>query len=315
MASPDDKDKLNDNEATPPSTLTPEIEVQDFGATTSTMDSPNDTNGPKEASDLTSPTPKIEAPNLETNAAPMEDLKSSNAGLRNSADLNALKAIPTVTLSAPGYALVSVDTDINNLHTADTVVRRAVETVPNFGGITEEAKIYTAKEANMPAHQAIRLWRAGCAWSVMFASSLVMVGYDMALIQSFYAQNLFTRKFGANVAGSSEGGMEYEIPAGWKCGLTNAAVVGEIIGLSISGHVSEKYGHQKTMVVALGLMIGSVFIPFFAPNKEVLLVGQFVCGIPWGVFQVSHLWPKLVSHNIEKRSSSETHVFIRCKTK
>lgn len=34
------------------------------------------------------------------------------------------------------------------------------------------------------------------------------------------------------------------------------------------------------------LMAAFIFFPFFAPSLPVLLVGQILEGIPWGVFQV-----------------------------
>lgn len=39
------------------------------------------------------------------------------------------------------------------------------------------------------------------------------------------------------------------------------------------------------MMVSLTLMAGTVFIPFFAPNLPVLLVGELAMGCCWGVFQ------------------------------
>jgi len=33
-------------------------------------------------------------------------------------------------------------------------------------------------------------------------------------------------------------------------------------------------------------LIGAISIPFFAPSLPVLAVGEALCGIPWGVFQV-----------------------------
>lgn len=36
------------------------------------------------------------------------------------------------------------------------------------------------------------------------------------------------------------------------------------------------------MLGALTLITGLIFILFFAPNVKVLLVGEILCGIPWG---------------------------------
>lgn len=37
-------------------------------------------------------------------------------------------------------------------------------------------------------------------------------------------------------------------------------------------------------MVNLVLMTGFVFITFFAPNDTALIIGAFLCSIPWGVF-------------------------------
>lgn len=100
------------------------------------------------------------------------------------------------------------------------------------------------------------------------------------LLSNFYAQPAFTRKFGGcNAAGHCE------ISSSWQSGLSNGAQVGEIIGLQFVGVVSERFGYKRTMLVSLIFMTGFVFIPFFARNLPVLLVGQVLQGIPWGVFQ------------------------------
>ena len=39
------------------------------------------------------------------------------------------------------------------------------------------------------------------------------------------------------------------------------------------------------MLAALALINALIFIPFFAPSLAVLLVGQLLIGLPWGVFQ------------------------------
>jgi SP family general alpha glucoside:H+ symporter-like MFS transporter len=41
-------------------------------------------------------------------------------------------------------------------------------------------------------------------------------------------------------------------------------------------------------------MLLAIFIPFFSTTPELLAAGEALCGIPWGVFQVSRLkcWPR-----------------------
>jgi SP family general alpha glucoside:H+ symporter-like MFS transporter len=72
------------------------------------------------------------------------------------------------------------------------------------------------------------------------------------------------------------------IPAPWKSGLSDGQQVGEILGLAICGLISERLGYRRTMLMALTLITGLIFILFFAPNIQVLLVGEILCGIPWG---------------------------------
>lgn len=61
--------------------------------------------------------------------------------------------------------------------------------------------------------------------------------------------------------------------------------VGQIIGLFITGIVSERFGYRKTMLASLLATALAVFILFFAPSKPVLLIGEICIGVPLGVFQ------------------------------
>jgi MFS transporter, SP family, general alpha glucoside:H+ symporter len=76
-----------------------------------------------------------------------------------------------------------------------------------------------------------------------------------------------------------------QIPAAWQNGLSNGAQVGEILGLYAAGAVVDKIGYRKTMLIALFSIGCFIFIPFFARNLPMLLAGEILQGIPWGVFQ------------------------------
>lgn len=71
----------------------------------------------------------------------------------------------------------------------------------------------------------------------------------------------------------------------WQSGLSNGAAVGEIIGLFINGYVSERFGYRYTVMACLTMIAGFTAIFFTAQNVQTLLVGEILCGIPWGVFQ------------------------------
>lgn len=51
-----------------------------------------------------------------------------------------------------------------------------------------------------------------------------------------------------------------------------------------NGYFCHKFGYRPVLLGSLGIICAFIFISFFAPNAPVLLVGQFLCGIPWGVF-------------------------------
>lgn len=55
----------------------------------------------------------------------------------------------------------------------------------------------------------------------------------------------------------------------------------------INGWLVQRFGQKKTLIYALVCLSGFIFIVFFAPSTAVLLVGWFLCGLPWGVFASS----------------------------
>jgi MFS transporter, SP family, general alpha glucoside:H+ symporter len=96
-----------------------------------------------------------------------------------------------------------------------------------------------------------------------------------------YASDVFNQKFGIF---NSENDS-WNVSAAWQSGLSNGARAGEIIGLIIAGWTADRYGYRNTTIGFLCLMIAFIFVLFFAPNVQVLVVGEVLCGIPWGAFQ------------------------------
>lgn len=81
------------------------------------------------------------------------------------------------------------------------------------------------------------------------------------------------------------------VPAKWQTALGMGTNTGSIIGLVINGFVSDRFGYKRTLQCALAFMTCTLFIPFFAPNREVLLFGQVMQGLPWGIFQTREPHP------------------------
>ncbi|KAI9041019.1 putative MFS alpha-glucoside transporter [Aspergillus affinis] len=146
--------------------------------------------------------------------------------------------------------------------------------------IVENAKAATDKEQNMTLLQGIKLYPKAVAWSVLISTCIVMEGYDISLINNFYAFPQFSQKYGEQLANG-----DYEVPARWQAGLSNGAYVGEIIGLFINGWASERFGYRYTIIACLILITAWTAIFFTAPNVQALLAAEILAGIPWGVFQ------------------------------
>ncbi|KAI1371413.1 sugar transporter [Hypoxylon crocopeplum] len=147
--------------------------------------------------------------------------------------------------------------------------------------LVSEAKHAADAEQQMTLLRAIKLYPKAISWSVLLSSTLIMEGYDLALLGSLYASPVFNKKFGSYNAATGK----WAVSAAWQSGLSNGARAGEIFGLIFAGWISDRYGYKVTTISSLILMILFIFVLFFAPNIQVLVVGEILCGIPWGAFQ------------------------------
>ncbi|RDW88229.1 MFS transporter-15 [Coleophoma cylindrospora] len=177
--------------------------------------------------------------------------------------------------------ITNVERHDNVLRLADTNIRKLSVINPDIAHLTLEAKLATDSEKTMTLRQAFPLYKKAMAFSVIFSTAIIMEGYDTALIGAFYAFPPFQKKYGEFV--DAETG--YQIPARWQTGLSNGALVGEILGLAAAGIIVDRFGYKKTMMASLMMMIAFIFIPFFSQNLVTLLIGDILQGVPWGVFQ------------------------------
>ncbi|RSL65346.1 hypothetical protein CEP51_013008 [Fusarium floridanum] len=145
-----------------------------------------------------------------------------------------------------------------------------------------DAQNATSQEHDMTLRSALRRYPKAALWSLAMSSTIIMEGYDTMLMGNLYAQPAFQRRYGVHVEGDS-----YEIPSAWQAGLGNGSACGQLIGLSLAGYVSERFGFRKTMMLGLSAITGLIFITFFAPSLAVLEVGQILFGIPLGLFQTT----------------------------
>jgi SP family general alpha glucoside:H+ symporter-like MFS transporter len=179
------------------------------------------------------------------------------------------------------YRIEEAPADPNVLTLTETTVRRASVANPEFANLNRDAKVGAEAEKHMSITQAFKLYPKAVAWSILLSTAIVMEGYDTLLLANFFALPQFNHKYGTYDATTGD----YQISAAWRSGLTNGAGVGEILGLFATGIIQDRIGYRKTIMGALFLVICFIFITFFAVNLPMLLVGEILCGIPWGVFQ------------------------------
>ncbi|GFF28405.1 maltose permease MAL61 [Aspergillus udagawae] len=145
---------------------------------------------------------------------------------------------------------------------------------------SSEAQAALDKEHSMTPWQALKIYPKAVGWSILLSCAIIMEGYDVVLIGSFFAYPQFNEKYGHIMSDGN-----YGLAAKWQAALTNAMSCGQIIGLFINGVVSERFGYRRTLMACLAATVGFVFILFFAPNIQTLVAGELLMGIPLGVYQ------------------------------
>jgi MFS transporter, SP family, general alpha glucoside:H+ symporter len=163
--------------------------------------------------------------------------------------------------------------------------RGLTEIVSNGKGaksqLFNDARDATEAEHNLTLMQALKLYPQAVGWSVLVSAACVMEGYDMAVIGQLFAQKAFQKEFGVPIQGG------YQVTALWQILLGNSAYIGVIIGILLNGVISEKIGMKKTMIAAYIAITTFTFLLVFGKSNASLLVGQFLCGIPWGIFNTT----------------------------
>jgi MFS transporter, SP family, general alpha glucoside:H+ symporter len=146
--------------------------------------------------------------------------------------------------------------------------------------LVEDSVRVVEAERRLGFLSSVKVYRKAVAWSMLLSLTVVMEGFDTYLLGALFAQVPFREAYGRELPNGT-----YQLTAPWQTGLTNAPRVGQILGLLINGIVAEKIGYRKTMIGSLAILIGFIFVVFFAQSIVQLLVGEFLLGIPWGVFQ------------------------------
>ena len=196
---------------------------------------------------------------------------------------------------------------LNDSHSLSTTITRPTPpdifstlstVIPDLRPLDSGARAAIRAEQKITFLSGCRLYPKAMAWSMAISSVIIMEGFDTLLIFSFFSFPAFRRAYGVPT-----GNDNFQIPTRWQFALPTATEAGEIVGLLFSGLVADRIGYRFTLAAALIFLFLSIFLSFFAVSLEVLLAGQILCGIPWGVFQtLSITLSRTLDRNTTKRT-------------
>lgn len=143
-----------------------------------------------------------------------------------------------------------------------------------------QAQANTDAEHAMSLRDAVRLYPKSVLYCIVLSMAIVMEGYQVGLVPSLFAQPAFRRKYGRTRPDGS-----HQLRNRYQSALTAAVQAGSIFGYWLSGILIERVGYKKTMQGSLVAITCFIFIVFFAPSIILLVVGEGLLGIPWGIIQ------------------------------
>jgi len=147
--------------------------------------------------------------------------------------------------------------------------------------LVEAAAAASESETKLPRGELFKRYRPAAIYSGLLSMALVMEGMDVGLINNFFAHPAYRRRFGNtyNVDG------DLVVSTQWQTIIGAGNNVGSILGLLVNGYLQSRFGSRRVYLGAMVLMAATIFILFFSTSVEMLLVGNILCGIPWGIFQ------------------------------
>ena len=141
-----------------------------------------------------------------------------------------------------------------------------------------EAAVQAADAENsLSRKELFARYKPAVFFSAALSVALVMEGMDVGLINNFFAQPDFLRKFGWPDAKG-----KIHVSTSWQAAINNGNNIGSVVGLLLNGFLQSRYGSRRVYMGAMCLMACTIFVLFFAVDIKMLFAGNILCGIPWG---------------------------------
>ncbi|KAM0210698.1 hypothetical protein ACHAQD_010566 [Fusarium lateritium] len=176
--------------------------------------------------------------------------------------------------------------DASSIHQVElgTALTEVAKTATIHDSKLQQAAMEGAADQNeLSIADAIKAYPQAIMWALVSSTCVIMEGYDTNLLSNFFAYPSFLIRYGRFVGVSPEVPTGYQLTSAWQAGLSQGGSVGSIFGCLISGYLVTKYGSRKVQLGALIALSLAVFVVFFAPSLPVLVVGEILCGCPWGI--------------------------------
>ena len=107
-----------------------------------------------------------------------------------------------------------------------------------------------------------------------------MEGYDWTTQGSLWGMLEFRQKFGDYIPELDD----WQAPAAWQSAIGSGPSIGSIFGVYWGAFLNDHYGYRKSLMINYALVIPIIALMVFAQNKEMLLAGGCLIGVPFGAF-------------------------------
>ncbi|RSH91595.1 hypothetical protein EHS25_008964 [Saitozyma podzolica] len=181
-------------------------------------------------------------------------------------------------------AAVTVETPLEEkadiVHQENATAEDQKDTGDQWGDVAADAERGEQFEKQLGVWESLKMYKRAVFFSFAASTCIIMEGYDTALLGSFWALPSFQERYGQYYPSL----QEYQVPARWQSGISEASSAGAIFGIFWGAFLVQRLGYRWSLILNLALMIPFIGIVAFSPNRTVLLVGELLCGLPWGTF-------------------------------
>lgn len=116
-------------------------------------------------------------------------------------------AMPSEAISAMAHTTEKVGAEIQ-------VVENVRREIDDYDNVVAEARQATEDQHAMTLREGLRRYPKAVAWSMLLSTAIIMEGFDVVLLGSFYALPQFNKKYGEQLPDGS-----YTVSAPWQAGL------------------------------------------------------------------------------------------------